>query len=71
MAFGIIIFVQLGFSSIVASDTVALTNFFKNFNFGGGLYFDSLVAWLSVMSLEWLTKVQQFPTEVDMSLVNS
>ena len=35
---------QLGFSSNVASDMVALTNFVKNFNFCGGLYFDSLLA---------------------------
>ncbi len=38
------ILVQLGFSSNVTSDTVALTNFFKNFNFCGRLCFDSLVA---------------------------
>jgi hypothetical protein len=38
------IFVQLGFSSNVTSGTVALTNFIKNFNFCGGLYFNSLVA---------------------------
>ncbi len=38
------IFVQLGFSSIVTLDTVALTNFVKNFNFCGGLHYDSLVA---------------------------
>ncbi len=36
-------FVQLGFSSNVALDTVALTNFVKNFNFGGRLYSDSQV----------------------------
>ncbi len=36
------IFVQLGFSSNIASDMVALTNFIKNFNFCGVLYFDSL-----------------------------
>ena len=35
---------QLGFSSNVTSDKVTLTNFVKNFNFCGGLYFDSLVA---------------------------
>ena len=35
---------QLGFSSNIASDKVALTNFIKNFNFCGGTYFDSLVA---------------------------
>jgi hypothetical protein len=38
------IFVQLGFSSNITLDTVTLTNFIKNFNFCGGLYFDSLVA---------------------------
>ncbi len=37
-------YVQLGFSSNVTSDMVALTNFIKNFNFCGRLYFDSLVA---------------------------
>ncbi len=35
---------QLGFSSNVILDRVTLTNFIKNFNFCGGLYFDSLVA---------------------------
>jgi hypothetical protein len=35
---------QLGFSSNVPSDTVALTYFIKNFNFCSRLYFDSLVA---------------------------
>ncbi len=35
---------QLGLSSNVTSDTVVLTNFIKSFNFGGGLYSDSLVA---------------------------
>jgi hypothetical protein len=48
--------VQLGFSSNVALDTVALTNFIKNFNFCGELYFNSLVAKLSVLSLEQPTK---------------
>ncbi len=38
------IFVQLGFSSNITSDMVALTNFIKSFNFCGRLYFDSLVA---------------------------
>ncbi len=37
-------FVHLGFSSSITSDTVALTNFIKNFHFCGRLYFDSLVA---------------------------
>ncbi len=37
-------FMQLGFSSDVNSDTVALTNLVKNFNFCGGLYFNRLVA---------------------------
>ncbi len=40
----ITIFVQLGISSNVTSDPVALTNFTKNFNFCGRLYFNSLVA---------------------------
>ncbi len=35
---------QLGFSSNITLDTVTLTNFVKNFNFCGGLYFDSQVA---------------------------
>ncbi len=35
---------QLGFSSNNTSDMVALTNFVKNFNFCGRLYFNSLVA---------------------------
>jgi hypothetical protein len=35
---------QLGFSSNVTLDTVTLTNFIKNFNFCGRLYFNSLVA---------------------------
>jgi len=39
-----IIFMQLGFSSNVTSETVTSTNFVKNFNFCGRLYFDSLVA---------------------------
>ncbi len=37
-------FVQLGFTSNVASDMIAMTNFVKNFNFSGRLYFDNLVA---------------------------
>ncbi len=40
----VISFIKLGFSSNVTSDTVTFTNFVKNFNFCGGLYFDSLVA---------------------------
>jgi len=39
-----IIFVELGFSLNVALNTVTLTNFIKDFNFCGGLYFNSLVA---------------------------
>jgi hypothetical protein len=39
-----IVFEQLGFSSNTASDTVAFTNFAKNIDFCGSLYFDSLVA---------------------------
>ena len=35
---------QFGFSFNVTSDKVTLTNFVKNFNSCGGLYFDSLVA---------------------------
>jgi hypothetical protein len=35
---------QLGFSSNLTSNMVTLTNFIKNFNFCGGLYFHSLVA---------------------------
>jgi hypothetical protein len=35
---------QWGFSSNVTLDTVTLTNFVKNFDLCGGLYFDSLVA---------------------------
>ena len=38
------IFVQWAFLLNITSDTVTLTNFVKNFNFCGGLYFDSLVA---------------------------
>jgi hypothetical protein len=38
------IFVQFGFSSNITSNMVALTDFVKNFNFCGRLYFDSLVA---------------------------
>jgi hypothetical protein len=41
---GFTTFVQLGFSSNITSDKVTLTNFVKNFNFCGRLYFDSLVA---------------------------
>jgi hypothetical protein len=40
----IISFVQLGFSSNITFDMVTLTNFVKNFNLGGRLYFNSLVA---------------------------
>jgi hypothetical protein len=38
-----LIFVQLCFSSNVTLDLVTLTNFIKNSNFCGRLYFDSLV----------------------------
>ncbi len=37
-------FMQLGFSSNITSDPVTLTNFIKNFNFCGRLYFNNLVA---------------------------
>jgi len=36
--------VQLGFSSNITSDMVILTNFIKNFNFCGRVFFDILVA---------------------------
>ncbi len=50
-------FVQLGFSSNITSDKVALTNFVKSFNFCGRLFFDSLVAQpFSVQSLELPTR---------------
>ncbi len=42
---------QLGLSSSIASDTVVLTNFVKNFNFSGGLYSNSLVNLFYVLSL--------------------
>ncbi len=38
------IFIQLGFSSNVVSETVVLINFVKNLNLCGRLHFDSLVA---------------------------
>ncbi len=34
----------MGFSSNITSDMVTLTNFVKNFNFCGELYYDGLVA---------------------------
>jgi len=37
-------FMQLGFSSNITSDMVILTNFVKNFNFCGRVFFDLLVA---------------------------
>ncbi len=54
---------QLDFSSNATSDTVALINFVKNFNFCGRLYFDSLVAkplsnlyYDSSSNFQWMTK---------------
>ncbi len=56
-------FMQLGFSSNATSDTVALTNFVKNFNFCGRLYFNSLAAkplsdlyYDSSSNFQWMTK---------------